>query len=679
MAFVVRSERNLGPNTEPNISQPPVPQLPILPTEPSQNINKNYHYSQISKSPRVSNTYRDNNESINSNLLIKSPLPGPGAYIDPAIKYNAKKIFNVNNTQPHTNSINDSSTIPSLLDQESLFISSDKRFKNTKEPIPGPGAYNIDSNIYSRIFSGKSNGEQSKRKHLLNSSIVSSELRADSGMYRNKEELNQLLKVNSMNNISNKDKHGDDKVSCSTMTEGNSDGRSKGRNGSKKSIGRIIYRHRRSDSLGDKTRVNSAFSMNNNNSIEEQRDLNNELKNFYELQGLLTKKHNVSTMSHINNMGKNDLCDFVLRNEVRVYKDNPIKVYRENSSKGRLIPIPKEIEFNDLMKIENDRYEVPGPGAYDPYKTKIPTKPVQFQSFSSSNGRFNYKIKDKNPMLIDNLEKVIDLETKQSQKFQEKTKKFVNLLQRSREIPTRAKIAKETNEKIMRKGLTKNANEYNGIISPGPCQYSPKLDIERPSSNIQNFGSYGRRFPKEDLEAKLSPGPGAYAQFYNWDKNLWKNAEKAFMKKTNEMIDRKDCTLMGISTDSPRKKKKIEEESPSCCTYNPSLVSSIEYKNYVRSLNPGEPFGSGERRFRIKGFKSKAGPGSYNLAGHLKTEPPLKDVAFGSNYRAEQRHVEELYNKILSENSPESKVGPGSYNIGSYFDWNKKSFNNLFI
>ncbi len=109
---------------------------------------------------------------------------------------------------------------------------------------------------------------------------------------------------------------------------------------------------------------------------------------------------------------------------------------------------------------------------------------------------------------------------------------------------------------------------------------------------------------------------------------------------------------------------KEEQPMPSVGSYNPR--NSIEYNVMQKAhrFNKNIPFNTKEERFIKKIVKDgHLGPGYY----YKEKKKKYKKVVLSP------------IKKFKSENSSSTNVGPGQYELESYFDWNKKSYNILFV
>ena len=119
-------------------------------------------------------------------------------------------------------------------------------------------------------------------------------------------------------------------------------------------------------------------------------------------------------------------------------------------------------------------------------------------------------------------------------------------------------------------------------------------------------------------------------------------------------------------------KKIIKENiiSPGVGQYDASNYGSIEYKIKQGKLNKKlPPFLGSNKRFEVQQPRnSQLGPGRYNIR---------KDISSSSISQLQIPFM--ISSKRSVNNNRHDNVGPGEYKQSSYFDWNKKSFNSLFV
>jgi hypothetical protein len=218
--------------------------------------------------------------------------------------------------------------------------------------------------------------------------------------------------------------------------------------------------------------------------------------------------------------------------------------------------------------------------------------------------------------------------------------------------------------------------------TPGPGQYDPSKDFQKTKnfSNQMHFGSTEKRFVDFSKQIKSNtPGPGAYIDsnstayntFTGGTQNKWFNPGKTDGFKRFTM---NDVNKRQLKTGKLREERLIEfkdkDIKPPVGTYNPDIMSSIQYKvnkNCSKMTLVQAAFNStiSKSRFETKEEDFIPGPGHYyheKKVEFSQVYPPfkLKDIRF-------------------IPNKADTNVGPGNYNQTSHFDWNKKTFNILYL
>ena len=199
-------------------------------------------------------------------------------------------------------------------------------------------------------------------------------------------------------------------------------------------------------------------------------------------------------------------------------------------------------------------------------------------------------------------------------------------------------------------------SEINKNVGPGSYDIKSEFDKIKKS----NFsGSNEKRFNYKIINE--NPGPGKYIQLNEWAKKEEKIHLKEILNNFKEKI---------------KEEKNIKNNSiiPGVGYYNPQIISSIGYKilskeNKIQSIIA--PFNSCQERFLNKSHSSNnifVGPGSYN------------NNVSSFNFKVNNSVFNNNQSKLLKEkNSIQNNIGPGSYQQFNYNDWNKKSFNVLFV
>lgn len=199
-------------------------------------------------------------------------------------------------------------------------------------------------------------------------------------------------------------------------------------------------------------------------------------------------------------------------------------------------------------------------------------------------------------------------------------------------------------------------SEINKNVGPGSYDIKSEFDKIKKS----NFsGSNEKRFNYKIINE--NPGPGKYIQLNEWAKK----EEKIHLKE-----------ILNNFKEKRKEEKNIKNNSiiPGVGYYNPQIISSIGYKilskeNKIQSIIA--PFNSCQERFLNKSHSSNnifVGPGSYN------------NNVSSFNFKVNNSVFNNNQSKLLKEkNSIQNNIGPGSYQQFNYNDWNKKSFNVLFV
>jgi len=186
---------------------------------------------------------------------------------------------------------------------------------------------------------------------------------------------------------------------------------------------------------------------------------------------------------------------------------------------------------------------------------------------------------------------------------------------------------------------------------PGPGYYNHSLPILKKNfAKHSIFDSSEARF--SEIEKVAGPGPGQYSPI-------------------NQEEPKKNYKFAAAFKASPREKiipNKEEEPYPSVGQYNTDLYTSLSYsvdKKVSRPSMVNAPFNSLKNRFdKTKKAEYNVGPGQYYNEHKISKEqksPPFQ-----------------LAEKRFKEQKGEI-VGPGEYDRESYFDWNRKSFNVLYL
>ena len=211
----------------------------------------------------------------------------------------------------------------------------------------------------------------------------------------------------------------------------------------------------------------------------------------------------------------------------------------------------------------------------------------------------------------------------------------------------------------------------------GPGSYNiTKIDPYKKKS-FNKFGNFSceKRFPevnkdndKNNIEEGITPGPGNYEIGNLWMKDL----------------DKKKKQIMFVNAEKEIKKikdKKLKEANPDFNKYQNSKMIDIIQTNVKSKINPyssqHNPFLSGLGRFKIEHeseINPNLGPGRYNLSKNILKDFSKSTVIAPFNSSQERGNGHGSYIQKST-----SDISPQEYQQNSYFDWNKKSFNIMFV
>jgi hypothetical protein len=367
-------------------------------------------------------------------------------------------------------------------------------------------------------------------------------------------------------------------------------------------------------------------------------------------------KSNISTLAHSTDLQDNLLDLNTISSNVKKSVDSiKLKHGRERifkqitENRKKLLNFQNNVNEPDALVEKFLFSEMPGPGYYfkEDYSKAMQRKPEKFQIFGSSSPRFQ------GPSLAEMEANEIGpgYYNKDNSKYDrmkmDQIKKSVALKY----------ISKNSGS------AEKNRIEKEEMMNKlGPGRYEPKLLPKKAVTTVGNFGSLQKRFKNDDSEKEELPGPGSYVNFDKWGSNTEKESK-------NEIV-RKYFTRRQEKSKEPIEIDKFEV--PAVGTYEPDKLFTMAHgvsqkSNAYQSVIA--PFSSMQKRFDNNSNKSSEniGPGMYykeKKPAPVQVFPPFKSGAEKSNHSSQQ--------------SP-SKPGPGDYNQNSYFDWNKKSFNILYI
>ena len=522
---------------------------------------------------------------------------------------------------------------PKIIKKEGLtpFLFKSQRFKKIRNEfsIPGPGSYNLD-------------------KHKFPLRKNKSQLRPDSNISLHNN-------VNSLNNVAtipakkqefgyNIDNNGDlvlaaDPIAdfCFSGTKTNSIGPGRYNPIIKEKIRAVRWDKssgRKPDSLFGVNTDNLKNEMTKNSSLinteistlKSTNEKNHVKKPKPKYIRMITYKSVRSTSNRDNS--EEDYIDFKKEMDFLTHKNN-------------IISGPKKSR-NYLLNYNIMRHQ---------------SKPDEYQFFGSSNERNTGEalILNDNPQVGP------------GSYFRSTYKKFENLyLNRknkySLEYP-KGRNDKENEKHKLRRSLS----------NLGPGSYDIDRSLEKKSFN--SFGNFSteKRFdlsynPQTKIENNEelggNPGPGSY------------NVNDPWMKDYRKMI--KKPILVNV-VEEMRKKNKLQqnENKPDFNIYQKDKYINIIQEKIKKKRNPfaseNMPFLSGDNRFKYMNsdFFENIGPGAYNLYKKGTKAKRFHSILVPFNSLEERKP---LY--IAKGNN---NVAPGEHRKDSYFDWNKKSFNTMFI
>ena len=208
----------------------------------------------------------------------------------------------------------------------------------------------------------------------------------------------------------------------------------------------------------------------------------------------------------------------------------------------------------------------------------------------------------------------------------------------------------------------------------GPGSYNLMKNFEKKSFNSYGNFSSEKRFdlsylPQNNIGTNDNtvgnPGPGSY------------NFNDPWIKDVRKMIKRH--TLVNVEEEIKKvNNQKDKERKPDFNIYQNDKYINVIQNNIRNKLNPfiseHMPFLSGSKRFKLSKSNSTEdlGPGRYDL---YKNENS-KNKKFGTIVAPFSTNAEK---KPTYLGKPNNDLAPGQYRLDSYFDWNKKSFNAIFI
>ena len=562
-----------------------------------------------------------NSQSKGHNFLEKlNKNPGPGAY-------------NLDNDilKPQLNAL-----------ENMNFMANTPRFTNNnkeKESNPGPGSYNI-------------NDKPLFKKRIYNFQISN--------------KLNNNFKYNSINNVSSipskNHNYGylenEDGELIQAIVPVSEDYFSGEKNNSVGPGRYYIYFHEKNPIV--KWNRMSARELNIVQEKKSEKDLKkSKNESIYSANSDLSKVDtDISFVHNRERENKFEYKKFTTKNLMDKYKKNlnasnaNVHSNKKKEEEEEQFLIEKELEF--LNSYENRLKKGLNP-SYNYNQMRYQYKPIDQQFFGSTVDRgithipLNEKILYPGP----------------GSYFHQTFKKFEKKKILKKNISTFAKSKRA--DPILKKSTS--------TLGPGSYNIT-KIDPYKKKS-FNKFGNFSceKRFPDlfksyDDKGKNLdgTPGPGDYEIGDLWKKNLEKKQKRLIFTNVEKEMKK-------------RIEKKKRETKADFNTYqNPKMINIIQTK-VISKINPysskHNPFLSGLGRFKIENEQDSrvnVAPGRYNISKNLGKDYSKSTIIAPFNSNQEK---DKGFGSYINENN--ILVSPQEYQQDSYFDWNKKSFNIMFV
>ena len=390
-------------------------------------------------------------------------------------------------------------------------------------------------------------------------------------------------------------------------------------------------------------------------------------------QNIVATHSSNSGISRFNNMSRASTAKMLKNardqrkwNITQMRQDFKEETQRRRNNSNR-VPLLASDYYEQMDKFSNK--QIPGPGYYidmnkesDFYAKSIPY-PEFRQFFLSNNERFTENISNQNlgptTYYKDNIYYNSAFNTGEIEKNVD--------INKNKETPFLTR-AKRFNGNNLQQGNTKPTK------TPGPGTYNPKLVRTLEPNKFSNFNNTfnfrQKRFGPSNSELKWqmeTPGPGEYINPYTATgtaNTLFINGLYIDIRKGKEILRQKSKVEKPL--------RQVGLNTPGVGTYDPDKVISISYKNRKRANDRKENEKLGiafdshmKDEKQLSELKSNLGPGIY-----YKELPP-KAPKISSPFKNEEERM-----KIGKVGSG---LNPWQYDIGSYFDWNKKTFNVTYL
>ena len=636
MAFVVRSSREFTFNAQQQSSDIGPGEYDNTTTANTNNTNTNKYKASYHKTRKCFTNHStpliipfNSTSERNCTHICKDNFPGPGSYnqlLGDDSEHNSNCNCSSNNGIKHINKYASHKHIG--------FLTNAKRFDNDTHDgtaVPGPGQYEATSSFSTTSPCGNNNN---KRCFFITKSKVhdstNKPTRIESIPKKEKENIGYYLT------------NGEPVLLARTL-DTSSDTKFSGAKGDCVGPGRYNV-----TSPWEKHVVKWKCGLKVNKSLTQ--------KNFELFQ---SRRENVKSKAFLSNSCDHNVNTRLSKTRKVIFKQIQLrrKEYIDNLTDASN-NVLTELKYND----------VPGPGFYERDDTQRKVNYFEHKShiqrFGSVSPKFHSHSTNtsigpgsyfKQPNTNNN--HITNTNTAYIQQcFLHKTKTNVNSLQS--EIP------------ILLENIRNKHKPSN--IGPGSYNVTQPL-IRKEISNITQFGSVAERFNQQTHNDQQTPAPGAYDPDHSGQNKL--TFQRQGIEKARTVITSKD------------KDKFIQckNDTPPVGSYNPGVVTSIQYA-VSSKLNPHKsklsPFNGSDTRFpnnalslNSSGFgcgDSKIGPGEYDVPSEFDVRKKSKGFRFGKAKRSEKkRELDFVRNKEMP--------GPGEYNTSLPYNWNKKSFNILFI
>ena len=318
----------------------------------------------------------------------------------------------------------------------------------------------------------------------------------------------------------------------------------------------------------------------------------------------------------------------------------------------------QDIVYKTLLKVE------PGPGYYQNISTFD-----KYQLISKKNKKYNFGSNEKRNLNL--LNKNANKDIGPGSYFKNDSQKKIIKKNFSTFYKTRKFTKKKLNEP---KELEDFFSKTETLENIGPGTYEFKSQFSKRQKDFS--GPFEKRF--FNIEKENSPGPGEYLPLNDWGK-------KAKVKMSN-YINKFIFERININQEKGRDYFIPKSNNPDVGAYNPQILNSIEYNMIFKNnkiSNFKAPFFSSEEKYRHKYNSTPEiiGPGSYININNSLT--PKNNSIKNGKYNFKQKNIDksekikDLYLKYKQKT--ENKIGPGAYDNYNYYDWNKRSFNVLYV